>query len=108
MKLSIFNLLNKIDSPILVLNNEQIIYLNNYFLEAYLQEYYFDSTAIAKLTESWEIQKFNDQFNIVNKYSKIKHKSSFITEFIDNENGIIQYYKVYKFQDNYHSKYSIQ
>lgn len=100
MKLKIFDLLNKIESTFLVLNNNQIIYMNQYFLQEYLQEFNFDISSVDNLHRYWEIKNSDDELCIVNKNTKIKHKSSFLTEFIENENNSLQFHKVYKFQKN--------
>ena len=107
MKENIYGLLNKITSPILVLNQNNIVYFNNFFVESFLKEYYFDTTSVAKFNKEWEIKKSLDELIIVHKYSKIKYNSSFITEFRERENGEIEQYQVYKFQESFNASYSL-
>ncbi len=107
MKENIYAILDKITSPIMVLNQSNIVYFNSFFVETFLKEYYFDASSVHKFHQEWEMKKSIAELVIVHKDSKIKYNSAFITEFREFNNDQIEFYQVYKFQENFNTNFSL-
>lgn len=92
MKDKIFDLLNNISSPIIVLNcNKDIIFFNTYFKDYFNLDYILDIQTISAFNKEWEKFHTIENLIILNKSNQLSLNFIFISEFCDLDDNTQNY-----------------